>query len=421
MAAPSKKSHKRNSKDGGPKFNKSFKTAFKPSKERNKAVQSKAMALQLEDDVPDFPGGGVSSFGKREREEIHAEFGAKANKWKKNKRIKMQRKTAAQGDDLGSLFGNGITGKLPRFANKITLKNISPGMKLWGVVAEMNENEECKVLAQAESRSSIRPLKVILDDIEHSDVHIVASQNQGLSDTVDTVDGKEKRQAKEEREQEIGAAEERLLEKNIPTTADDYEKLVRSSPNSSLVWMKYMAFVLSLADVEKARSIAERALRTINVREENEKLNIWVAYFNLENEYGNPPEEAVMKVFHRALQCCDPKKIHLALLGMYERTGQDKFVDELLDKMIKKFKHSCKVWLRRVQSLLTQQQDRETRLGDVDVIRALFERAISLGLPPKKMKFLFKKYLEYEKSNGDEKRVEYVKQKAMDYAQSTLT
>ncbi|GMP76048.1 hypothetical protein CsSME_00032892 [Camellia sinensis var. sinensis] len=36
--------------------------------------------------------------------------------------------------------------------------------------------------------------------------------------------------------------------------------------------------------------------------------------------------------------------------------------------------------------------DQEIRLGDVDVIRALFERATSLSLPPKRMKFLFKKY-----------------------------
>lgn len=36
--------------------------------------------------------------------------------------------------------------------------------------------------------------------------------------------------------------------------------------------------------------VFSRALQTINIREENEKLNIWVAYFNLENEYGNPPE-----------------------------------------------------------------------------------------------------------------------------------
>lgn len=42
-----------------------------------------------------------------------------------------------------------------------------------------------------------------------------------------------------------------------------------------------------------------RALKTINIREESEKLNIWVAYFNLENEYGNPPE---VKNFFRALR-----------------------------------------------------------------------------------------------------------------------
>lgn len=50
-----------------------------------------------------------------------------------------------------------------------------------------------------------------------------------------------------------------------------------------------------------------------------------------------------MKVFQRALQYNDPKKVHVALLGMYERTEQHKLIDELLDKMTKKFKHSCKV------------------------------------------------------------------------------
>lgn len=50
-----------------------------------------------------------------------------------------------------------------------------------------------------------------------------------------------------------------------------------------------------------------------------------------------------MKVFQRALQYSDPKKVHLALLGVYERTEQHKLGDELLEKMVKKFKHSCKV------------------------------------------------------------------------------
>ncbi|KAG5552270.1 hypothetical protein RHGRI_010375 [Rhododendron griersonianum] len=346
-------------------------------------------------------------------------------------------------------------------------------------------NGEHPILADVEARASILPLEVPLDDIESSGMDDVLSHDKELVDSVDTEDEKSKRRAKkkanEEREREISAAEQRLVEKDIPRSADEFEKMVRSSPNSSFVWIKYMAFMLSLADVENARSVAERALKTINIREESEKLNIWVAYFNLENEYGNPPEEAVEKLFHRALQYCDTKKVHLALLGMYERTEQHKLTDELLNKMMRKFKHSCKVWLRRIQWLLKQNKDevqsvvkravlclprhkhikflsqtailefkcgvpdrgrsifegmlreypkrtdlwsiyldQEIRVGDEDMIRALFERAISLTLPPKKMKFLFKKYLEYENSLGDEERIESVKRKAMEYVESTL-
>ncbi|KAH0904854.1 hypothetical protein HID58_044357 [Brassica napus] len=336
-------------------------------------------------------------------------------------------------------------------------------------------------IAQVESRASILPLEVDLDDIEEADLD--KNQNQKLqgADKDEKSKRRERQKDKEEREKKIQAAEGRLLENHAPESADEFEKMVRSSPNSSFVWIKYMAFMLSLADIEKARSIAERALRTINIREEEEKLNIWVAYFNLENEHGSPPEEAVKKVFERARQYCDPKKVYNALLGVYERTEQYKLADKLLDEMIKKFKQSCKVWLRKIQSYLKLDEeniqsvvnrallclprhkhikfisqtailefkcgvadrgrslfervlreypkrtdlwsvylDQEIRLGEVDVIRSLFERAISLSLPPKKMKFLFKKFLEYEKSAGDEERVEYVKQRAMEYADSTL-
>ncbi|KAK7278792.1 hypothetical protein RJT34_23828 [Clitoria ternatea] len=347
------------------------------------------------------------------------------------------------------------------------------------------ENGQFPVLAQAQERADIPPLDVALDDLDQYDVNNTNVQSEEQANEEGTINEKhkrrEKKKAKEEREKQIRAAEERLLEEDVPRTADEFEKLIRSSPNSSFIWIKYMDFMISMADIEKARSIAERALRTINIREENEKLNIWKAYFNLENKYGNPREEAVMKVFQNALQYNDPKKVYLALLGMYERTGQHNLADELLNKMTKKFKHSCKVWLRRVQNLLNQNQDgiqpivnrallslprrkhikfisqtsilefkigvpdrgrslfegilreypkrtdlwsvyldQEIQLKDEDVIRALFERAISLSLPPKKMKFLFKKYLDYEKSQGDEERIESVKKKAMEYVESTL-
>lgn len=65
---------------------------------------------------------------QRERDEIHAEVdaefeAAKRGLHKKNKKKKkMERKANETVDDLGSLFGDGISGKLPRYANKITLK-----------------------------------------------------------------------------------------------------------------------------------------------------------------------------------------------------------------------------------------------------------------------------------------------------------
>lgn len=64
---------------------------------------------------------------REERDEIRAgvdeEFDAKRRDTKKKKTGKGFKGSRKSNDDeLGSLFGEGISGKLPRFANKITLK-----------------------------------------------------------------------------------------------------------------------------------------------------------------------------------------------------------------------------------------------------------------------------------------------------------
>ena len=46
----------------------------------------------------------------------------------------------------------------------------------------------------------------------------------------------------------------------------DFERLLVQSPNSSIVWLRYMALQLEKSQVEKARAIAERALKTITFR-----------------------------------------------------------------------------------------------------------------------------------------------------------
>ena len=51
-----------------------------------------------------------------------------------------------------------------------------------------------------------------------------------------------------------------------PESAEDFDRLVLSSPSSSLLWLQYMAFHLQATEIEKARAVAERALKTISFR-----------------------------------------------------------------------------------------------------------------------------------------------------------
>lgn len=58
--------------------------------------------------------------------------------------------------------------------------------------------------------------------------------------------------------------------------------------------------------------------------------------------------------------------------------------------------------------------------GEQQRIRSLFERATHLALPAKKMKFLFRRYLDYEKAHGSAATVEHVKRRAMEFVEGSL-
>lgn len=110
------------------------------------------------------------------------------------------------------------------------------------------------------------------------------------------------------------------LSTTAPQSAGDYERVLVGSPNSSFLWINYMAYQLQLSEIEKAREIGNRALNTISFREEQEKMNVWMAMLNLENTYGS--DESLEEVFKRSCVYCDPEKMHMQLAEMYERTGK---------------------------------------------------------------------------------------------------
>lgn len=144
----------------------------------------------------------------------------------------------------------------------------------------------------------------------------VAEASEAESEAHDT---KDKKKAKR-RKAEIQVDRTAQMDVNGPQNATDYERLLMGQPDSSDLWMQYMAFQLQVSEPAKAREIAERALKTINIREEAEKLNVWTAYMNLENGFGT--DETLEEVFKQACQYNDEQVVHERLTTIYIKTGK---------------------------------------------------------------------------------------------------
>jgi rRNA biogenesis protein RRP5 len=67
-----------------------------------------------------------------------------------------------------------------------------------------------------------------------------------------------------------------------------------------------------VTEIDKAREVAERALKRIEARLSDEKLN-------LENTYGTP--QSLTEVFQRACTYNDPKRVHLELIKIHTNSG----------------------------------------------------------------------------------------------------
>ena len=105
------------------------------------------------------------------------------------------------------------------------------------------------------------------------------------------------------------------LDAHGPQTSSDYERLLMGQPDSSELWIAYMAFQMQVSELSKAREVAKRAIKSINIREEAEKLNVWVAYLNLEVAYGT--KATVEEVFKEACRVNDEQEVHERLASIY--------------------------------------------------------------------------------------------------------
>ncbi|KAH8119935.1 hypothetical protein DFH11DRAFT_1557375 [Phellopilus nigrolimitatus] len=264
-----------------------------------------------------------------------------------------------------------------------------------------------------------------------------------------------------------------------PESVADFERHLLGSPSSSYIWIQYMSFQLQLAEIDKAREIGKRALQAISIREEQEKLNVWIALLNLENTYGT--DESLEALFKDAARYNDSKTMYLRMAAIFDQSDKAEKAEEQYKRTCKKFGHSSKAWtlfgehyLRRglmeearkllprsLQSLekrkhlktISKFAQLEYKLGDpergktifegivdshpkrwdlwsiymdmeagqkdVQSIRNLFDRVLTQKMTSHKAKTFFKKWLELERRIGDEAGERIVKEKAIEWTQRT--
>ncbi|KAI0361371.1 hypothetical protein OH77DRAFT_1468895 [Trametes cingulata] len=286
-------------------------------------------------------------------------------------------------------------------------------------------------------------------------------------------EGKKKKKKRKEIEKDLTAD----MHTKVPESNADFERLLLGSPNSSYLWIQYMSFQLQISEIDKAREIAKRALKTINFREEQEKLNVWIALLNLENVYGT--DESLESTFKDAARHNDSKTVHLRMAEIFEQSDKPEKAEEQFKRTVKKFSQSSKVWTlfaehylkrgmleearkllpRSLQSLEKRKHlktickfaqleykfgdpergktifegivdshpkrwdmwsiyvDMEAGQGDINSVRNLFNRVLALKMTSHKAKSFFKKWLELERRLGDEEGQAAVKAKAVEWTQ----
>lgn len=306
-----------------------------------------------------------------------------------------------------------------------------------------------------------------------------AEDNESSSDDEDFMaDKKKKKKSKASAHQDDKTGD---LNTRAPESVSDFERLLVGNPSSSILWMNYMSFQLQLGEIDKAREIGERALKTINYREEQEKMNIWIALLNLENTFGS--DESLDEVFKRAAQYMDSLTMHQKLVGIFIMSEKYDKTTELFKTMTKKFGSHVSVWvqygaylldrklhddahevLSRALQVLSKRDhievvkkfaqlefnkgdpeqgrslfeglvsdapkridlwnvyiDQEIKQQDKEKVEDLFERVVAKKLSRKQAKFFFSKWLSFEEEQGDEQSAARVKALATEYVQKNAS
>lgn len=178
---------------------------------------------------------------------------------------------------------------------------------------------------------------------ESSDEDDEANNAEGTQQKRKKLTAAEKFKQQREEEARLRAIEEKYADPTqLPETVDQFDRLVLSDPNNSKNWINYMVFHLQSTEIDKARAVARRAIKSISFRDASEQINIWVALLNLELRYGS--KQSFDETLKEALTYNEPLKIYLRVLDILCESKKQQELLELIGTLTKKFKAEPEIW-----------------------------------------------------------------------------
>lgn len=134
--------------------------------------------------------------------------------------------------------------------------------------------------------------------------------------------------------------------------------------------------------------------------------------------------ESARKLFQKSLLTLE-KRDHVDVISKFAqlefRYGDSEQAKTIFESMLATYWKRLDQWSVYIDMLVKYTVE-EGNPDSIDFVRNIFERLITFKLPPQKMKFIFKKYFDFESnfSEGNFEILDRIKQKALEYTESDI-
>jgi len=168
--------------------------------------------------------------------------------------------------------------------------------------------------------------------------------------------------------------------KKIPLAVKAYEACARKFPESKKVWIAFLTFLYQNADAEGARKVLPKSLAALPRRKH-------------------------------------PVVVSKAAILEYQ-TGSPDRGRSIFEGLLDSYPKRTDLWAVYFDAHLKAFTPPRVAEPDFNEIRPLFRRCGAMSLKATKMRFFFKRWLDFETKWGDEQSQEEVRSKAREFVES---